>query len=130
MEALEKGLAVKLFARTSTGYVLTTEGERWLPAIQQVAGEVAHGLHASRVRPFKKNDKVARNEREKSLGDLRASIATVVKNVPIVATSAETGEGRDDVGRMIRRHSALSPKRRSHPRRDGRWRARLSYARR
>jgi len=63
VEALEKGLAVKLFARTSTGYVLTTEGERWLPAIQQVAGEVAHGLHASRVclakRPFKKNDKVA-----------------------------------------------------------------------
>ena len=36
VEALERDLAVKLFTRTTTGYVLTTEGERLLPSIQQV----------------------------------------------------------------------------------------------
>jgi GTP-binding protein len=54
-----------------------------------------------------KIDKVARNEREKILAGLKASVATVAKKVPIVASSAETGEGRDDVWRMIRRHAFI-----------------------
>ena len=54
-----------------------------------------------------KIDKVARNEREKILADLKASVATVAKRVPIVASSAETGEGREDVWRMIRRHAFI-----------------------
>jgi DNA-binding transcriptional LysR family regulator len=51
VEALERDLAVKLFTRTPTGYVLTSEGQRLLPSIEQVEASMlaiersAHAHH-------------------------------------------------------------------------------------